>query len=219
MDEAEWLVCTDPIPMLMFVRGKASERKVRLFACACCRRVWHSLVNERSREAVRVAESFADGSSSSDDLKAAYRPAYDASNEAMDGAHFAAALTAERPGTDAGLYAADGVQSAFRGVELQAVEAAHVGLVWEVFANPFCPSPPLPSVVLTWNNGIVRRIAEAIYQERQMPDGTLDNARLTVLADALLDASCDNEELIAHCREPGPHVRGCWVIDLVLAKQ
>src|SRR5262245_15088786 len=61
MIEAEWLACTDPDPILKFLRGKASDRKVRLFAVACCRRVWTSLEHEEFRDAVRKAESFADG--------------------------------------------------------------------------------------------------------------------------------------------------------------
>jgi hypothetical protein len=62
-------------------------------------------------------------------------------------------------------------------------------------------------------------MAEAIYEERKMSEGTLDTARLAILADALLDAGCDSEDLIQHCRQPGPHVRGCWAIDLILGKE
>jgi hypothetical protein len=77
----------------------------------------------------------------------------------------------------------------------------------------------LPAAILAWNDGTIRRLAEGIYEERQMPERTLDTARLAVLADALLDAGCDNAEILSHCRGPGPHVRGCWALDLILGKE
>jgi hypothetical protein len=92
------------------------------------------------------------------------------------------------------------------------------GLLRCIFGNPFRLPPPMPPAVLAWNDRTVPRLAQAAYDERHLPEGTLDTGRLGILADALLDAECDNEELIAHCRSEGPHVRGCWAIDAILGK-
>ena len=71
MTEAEWDACTDPQRMLEFLRGRVSERKCRLFACARCRAVWHMLLDERSREAVELAERLADGLATEEDRASA----------------------------------------------------------------------------------------------------------------------------------------------------
>src|SRR3954468_24842529 len=71
MTEAEWLGCTDPRPMLEFLRGKVSDRKLRLFVCACSRRLWHLLRDGRSRSAVEESERHADGGSGADALSLA----------------------------------------------------------------------------------------------------------------------------------------------------
>ncbi len=91
-------------------------------------------------------------------------------------------------------------------------------LLRDIFGNPFSPSKPLPSAILTWNDRLLPRLAHSIYDDRRLPDGTLDPSRLAILADALLDAGAEDEELLAHLRSPGPHVRGCHAVDLVLGR-
>jgi len=65
---------------------------------------------------------------------------------------------------------------------------------------------------LAWNNGTVPKLARAIYEERSYD-------RLPILADALEDAGCTNADILSHCRQPGEHCRGCWVVDLLLGKE
>src|SRR5262245_7989473 len=76
MTEAEWLECPGPYLMLEFLRGRISDRKLRLFGCACCRRIWHLLSDQRSRDAVMVAELYADGRASREEREEAYPPAW-----------------------------------------------------------------------------------------------------------------------------------------------
>jgi hypothetical protein len=92
-------------------------------------------------------------------------------------------------------------------------------LVRDIIGNPFRPLPSIDPAWLCWNDGTVQRLAAAIYEERSLPKGTLDNGRLAILADALEEADCDNEEVLSHLRQQGAsHYRGCWVIDLLLNK-
>lgn len=87
----------------------------------------------------------------------------------------------------------------------------------DIYGNPF-RSATLDSAWLSWTDGTAVRLATASYEERCMPSGTLDNGRLAVLADALEEAGCHNEEILGHCRSPNGHVRGCWLIDMILDK-
>jgi hypothetical protein len=86
-----------------------------------------------------------------------------------------------------------------------------------IFANPFRPVSVNPAW-LTWNDDTVVRLAQAAYDERQMPAGMLDNGRLAVLADALEEAGCADLDILNHLRGAGSHVRGCWVVDTILGK-
>jgi hypothetical protein len=87
----------------------------------------------------------------------------------------------------------------------------HCQLLRCIIANPFRPPPQLDSAWLAWNDGAVRKMAQAIYDERAFD-------RLPLLADALEEAGCTDAATLAHCRGPGEHVRGCWVVDLLLGK-
>jgi hypothetical protein len=92
--------------------------------------------------------------------------------------------------------------------------AHHVALLRDIFGNPFRPVTVSPA----WQSPTIVALAQAAYDERDLPAGTLDPARLAVLADALEEAGCTEQTLLDHLRGPGPHVRGCWAVDLVLGK-
>jgi hypothetical protein len=232
MDEATWLACADPEPMLELVLGKASDRKLRLFACACCRRIWHRravelpagvpqwlkgtpMKNERLRKAVEAAERYADGKATAEELVAARAVALEAGRTPARDAAEAAARTwsAWSAASEAWWRAARAVAGAraYAGAEL----AEQANLLRDIFGNPFRPLAVEPA----WRTPDVLRLAEAAYEERSLPSGELDNARLAVLADALEDAGCDCGELLDHLRSPGPHVRGCNALDAVLGKE
>ena len=198
MTEAEWRACTYPEKMLEFLKGKASERKLRLFACACVRRAWH-LLSDTGRHAVVTAEAHADGMADTKTLRAAscaaHKPvddAIEAANSSYLGFDLGPALSAAEAAFEASngmdsditrnlvpLHATRAAQDALGG-RTGSEPAAQAALVREILGNPPKPCRPLQPSVLTWNDCTVRRIAQAIYDEHQSPAGTLDTARLAV---------------------------------------
>jgi hypothetical protein len=270
MTGAEWQACTDPFPMLEALqssaagwRGRASralglqpqarhDRKLRLFACACCRRVWHLLGGEPCcREAVGTAEQYADGLASREQLRAArgaaharrlrlraeeadqpvragrlaVRAAEDATEKkAFHAARRASLLAREAASTEAIEWVGGGLQGqrwlgspqlvAFR----QGQANSQCDLLRDIFGSPFAPLPAVGPPLLTWSDGLVARLARAADEDRHLPGGALDNGRLAVLADALEEAGCTDASILDHFRGPGPHVRGCWVLDLLLGR-
>jgi hypothetical protein len=245
MTEAEWKTCIDPKPMLKSLHGKASPRKMRLAGTAFCRHVAHLLpADERCQLAMDVAESYADRRATRQELAAAHsgaKAAYMAANAdagdcrrsaalmaaaavrwvshptkrcypelAADEASSAAGWAALPPATHPLDMMVPANHNASRVVKASEM-MSQSDLLRCIFGNPFRPSPPLPAAVLAWNDSTVRRLAEGIYEERAFH-------RLPILADALVDAGCEDEELIGHCRSEGLHVRGCWAIDLILGK-
>jgi hypothetical protein len=208
--EAEWLAFTDPQPMLEFLRGKASDRKLRLFGVACCRRVWPLLTDGTSRLAVEVSESYADGAAARHELREAW--AHATGGAAVSSLAEAAMRVAE----DEPEKAAWVIGRAFRNSRWNKEQRiGQAFLARDIFGKPFRPVSLNP----TWRTPQVMALAQAAYEHRDLLSGHLDPARLAVLADALEDAGCTDAELLGHLRGPGPHVRGCWAVDLLLGKQ
>jgi hypothetical protein len=218
MTEADWQTTVDLWAMLMQLRRRASARKLRLFACACVRRVEHLLTNERSLRAVEASERIADGLAGGEEL-----PELLSGWPFVPGADRAALLTLRnhRPWTAVlrAWQVAGQVVSAVwadaprdEGGRARRLARDHerrrqCDLLRDVFGNPFRPVLVEPSW-LRWNSGCVPRLARAIYQDRAFRD-------LAVLADALTEAGCTREDVLTHCRTAGDHVRGCWVVDLL----
>jgi hypothetical protein len=245
MTEAEWYSCTDPQKILEFLQRKASDRKLRLFACACCRHLSASLQVDAGFRAVVIAEKYTDGDATVGELDAACRAAWDAASEAWrrsqavvgDAARAAAAAANPDPvelpwahrtaAWVAARYSATfrGVTSAFAvhvdvvaATSRSAEERVQAGFLRDIAGNPF-RIVTVDSNWLGWHDVTVSNLAQAIYDERELPSGHLDNSTMAVLADALVDAGCHDEDILKHCREPADHVRGCWVVDLLLAKE
>jgi hypothetical protein len=264
MTEIEWLASTDPQPMLAFLEGKVSDRKLRLFACACSSACCELLYGKSPD--FSTLELFADNYKAFDEFIAFFwqqkafeddhrtreslwargpgesGPQYnfrEAGSQTMyysllrEPAHpvgyeaamrtamlvdqqygwFAATVEINNPGKATNILSDDPekrVGMAFelgRGIGMK----SESDLLREVFGNPLRPAAVAPSW-MTWNDGTVPRIAQAIYDEKAFD-------RLPILANALENCGCDTGDILNHLRGPGPHVRGCWVVDLLLGKK
>jgi hypothetical protein len=208
MTEQAWLTCTDPQSMLKFLQGKVADRKLRLFAVACCRRIWSLLAEEWSRKAVEMADKYADGMCSDEQLEEAGKRAGWAAAWAGQGCAAEAAAWAAAGKGEAGWPEFMVAQAGWAETQDDSPRPFHCELLRDIFGNPFCPVTVDPS----WLNPSVVKLAQSIYDDRAFD-------RLPSLADALEAARCNNAEVLAHCRSEGPHVRGCWVLDLVLGKE
>jgi hypothetical protein len=229
LDETEWEYGSDPHDMLFCVGAQwgPRPRKLRLFGCACCRTAWADLP-EAGRAAVAAAEGYADGRVGGADLRRAHQAAVGAALQGgpwpwwrrlWEGEPWRSPLWGRRAGTaalvthpDLGRMIPDVVGALWPpGGDRQ----RPADLLRELFGNPFRPV----EINAAWRTADVVRLAEAAYEERALPAGTLGPDRLAVLADALEDAGCADADLLGHLRSPGPHVRGCWPVDLLLGKE
>jgi hypothetical protein len=225
----EWLAATDPRPMLRSLIGRPLARKMRLFMVACCRRVWRSFEEDDEdhgrQEAVEVAERYADGLASDDDLDTALGELTDgAPHRRSDCCSNASCVAFEAEDDPAEWAVIAAEEASFRAVgedydnrgPLERAELA----AQTVLLRCIVPGPGRPATfAATWRTAEVTSLARAAYEERELPSGELRADRLAVLSDALEDAGCTDEAILSHLRSPGPHVRGCWALDLVLGKQ
>jgi hypothetical protein len=213
MTESEWLECADPDVLLKWLqkskRHQVSGRKLRLFSCACCRRIWH-LLSTSSREAVEIAEAYADGLVSEKKVEQTRDSLKGDGQGAVGWALWLPSMTyleVTRPETAARSVAG----YAAMGLDDEATESAEqCGLLRDVVGNPYRPAGIEPTW-LSWNKGTVNKLAQAIYQKRAFDE-------MPILADALEEAGCSNPEILAHCRQPAQHCRGCWVVDQIIGK-
>jgi hypothetical protein len=214
MTEAEWLTTTDPKPMRLWLWCNGSVRKLRLFECASCRVVWHELKDQRSREAVRIAELYADGMVSEQELDEASTSAgnvcFGLEDPICRSPYAAAAYNVALPEGWWGAAPAFNAPSMIlldALSENQAMRATQVTAIRDIFGNPFRPITLDPS----WLTSTVLALANGIYSEKAF-------YRMPILADALQDAGCDNNDILNHCRQHGGHVRGCFVVDLLTGR-
>jgi hypothetical protein len=210
MNEREWLECTDPRSMLEFLRGKASDRKLRLFACAYGR-AYRESQHLLGPTTVAVAERYADGLASAQEMASERRrwavspeetgpvapSAYDGAWEAVDWLTRAERLMRIDP--DAMRHFPTATYDVLK---------RSVLLLRDIVGNPFRPAP----VEAAWLTTNVVALAQGIYHECGFD-------RMPILADALEDAGCTNADMLEHCRKSEGHVRGCWLVDLLLGKK
>lgn len=243
MTEAEWLRCRDPFTLLAWVRRLADGRRWRLFNVACCRRVESLLNQPRDLDYLVNMEHFADRTTANPTpaVEALARAASKTSLNAFprrvappgtwwlvsDYLDCVGRVRAVRAVAACARMSAEACWEsliAYRYTrrwrnrdeerKREAKEArfhervARANLVRDIFGNPFRPA----TFDLAWRTSTVVTLASQMY-------GSRDFGAMPILADALQDAGCDNEDVLNHCRGPGPHVRGCWVVDLVLGKE
>lgn len=205
MTESEWLVCSEPVLMLEFLRGKASNRKLRLFAIASfiCR--GFDVANDstdvsvqEARQAVMVAEFYADGSLSEQAIDEARSRLFFQvllQPEALSAARQSCRSTINlscRKGTNAVVTISETLSALLR----------------DIFGNPFRPVAIDPK----WKKPPILALTESIYNDRAFD-------HVAGLADTIEEAGCQDAEILDHLRGSGKHVRGCWVVDLLIGKE
>jgi hypothetical protein len=214
--EREWLSSRCPDHMLAIL-GEASLRRPEvLVACACCRSIW-DLLDERGQAAVAAAEGWAEGLVSGGEAHRLRRlaspvlpdrEALPLTGAARSSYWAARAAAAVFPVNDTpAAHVAWCCRQAVRDTGPAGEGAYQADLLRDVFGNPFQIQTAAPGW-LRWDGGVVPRMARAMQAGRSWEE-------LPILADALQDAGCCDNNVLEHLRGPGPHVPGCWVIEML----
>ena len=227
MTEQEWLAFDNPDAIPDFLRGRASRRKLLLLTCAQERNMQRITPDSRFRHAVDVTEGYADGLATDQDRQAVIERLNAVMGEALHELDFEKGAdvrwfvelvascrdTARRVSSwncdpaELPVQYHEVHQDGFHRL-LSSTSNGPPTVLYEIFGNPFRPVTIDPA----WLTATVVSLATAIYVERAFD-------RMPILADALEDAGCDNADILNHCRQPGEHVRGCWLLDILLAKE
>ena len=238
MTETQWLTSVSPRPMLDHVRSRASVRKLGLLAAAACRQVARHFDDPGMLPVVEAVERQAEGEASFEEWQAAVRAAerygIEAATTVGDSPAVAARLALRALVSSPTAAALDVVLAWAEACEVRAAEPGRhrptvraiqrrqADLFREILGDPFLDRTVVPAWMTTGGSaifgGLTTRVSETA---KGLADGIqADQAfeRLPILADALEDAGCSDADLLAHLREPGHHVRGCWALDLVLGK-
>lgn len=237
MTETQWLTSVSPRLMLQHIRSRASARKLQLLAVAACRRIAKHFDDPSMLAVVEAVERQAEGELSLDEWTTVvrgimgYQTAQPSGNDgpahaaqialrALVSSPTASALESVLAWAETCAVRAAGVGEARPMVRI--VQRWHADLFREVLGNPFLERTVVPEWMSTGGStifpGSMIRVSETA---KGLADGIqADQAfeRLPILADALEEAGCTDSDLLAHMREPGHHVRGCWALDLVLGK-
>jgi hypothetical protein len=234
MNDTQWWMCGAPDAILRWLGSKTDRRCLRLFACACCRLIWPLIPNGPSRRAVEISDHFADGLVSAADLQEAEAQARSV-HALGTGAWLAAWAATEAAGIDAETaaawvptWAAEAAGEAAARAALASKDSIPVddlgsaawrqqrqlqsALLRDIFHSPSRLSVQIDPSCLVWKNGAVVKAAQACYNRGGSED-------LSHLAQLLEQAGCDQEDILEHCQAASGHVRGCWVLDLLLGKR
>jgi hypothetical protein len=221
MTEEEWLA-TPHFYELTHHKSSRNERKRRLLLCACARRTLHFLSDQRFADVLAGCEGFADSKIDWKGMLALRKTVRNArrnlentgGSEAQIKAAAAVGMLTEKEfmsykmACESARWAvgSDARPAYSEGCDRE--QAEQIRLARDIFGNPFRSVAFDPA----WRSDTAVAIARGMYESREF-------SAMPILADALQDAGCDNDDILNHCRDAKQvHVRGCWVVDLVLGK-